>query len=154
MWWEIPAYRVRAYLRNRTAREGRRRRESSAGPSFYRVQGELRLRGRRGETRGQAVSCRLILNDFGPESVRVFCSRQLPAGSRVELVIEQPRPFYVEAKVVSCDTYSASEAIISSAPHRHRVELSYVFFSDDERRAVLQFWRRLTSFFHRRVGSA
>ncbi len=154
MWWEIPEYRIRAYLRNKSSREDKRKQESATGPSLYRVQGEIRERGSNRDSRAEPVSCRLILNDFGPTGVRVFCARRLQIGRRVEFVIEHPRPFYVEAKIASCVTYSDREAIISRFPHRHRVELSFIFFSEEERHAVLQYWRRLTSYFHRRVGSA
>jgi len=141
--WEIPRYRIRAYLRSvRQTRTRDREKLDRSTIHFKRVKVDLRL----GDGFGmpvQVVPARAILNDLNIRGLKIFTQMPLEPGTDLSLAIEQPRYFFVRAKVRNCYTLPYDTRIMSETPFIYRVHLSFQFASGAEQAAVDSYCRQL-----------
>jgi hypothetical protein len=136
--WDVPRYRIRAYV------QGLRR---ARAWKALKPQNSLRIRRTQAEilvTEGfaspaEVVTCRLILNELTPAGVHVYSSRYFVPGQIIALTVHAPRFFYVQATVVSCAKRSLDHRVLSDDPQSYRVDLKFLFASNEERRAVREY---------------
>lgn len=131
MSWDVPNYRIRAYVRGLRTVATKKRRLLEMPFHMRRVSGLIKV------TDGAAlapdlVPARLILNDLTPKGARIFTSYPLMPGQQIQLTLEHPEYFYVRAQVVHCAQVSVSNKILSPQSFHHRIEIRFTFESDLE----------------------
>jgi hypothetical protein len=141
--WEVPKYRVRAYLRS--LRESRRRQQEKIRRSsmvFKRARAEVRVSdGFTGQI--ELYPARVILNDFTHFGLKIFTQKALRPGTEVALTLEEPRYFYIRGKVRWCHDLPFDQRVLTDQPYRHRVWIDFNFSSSAEETAVESYCRQL-----------
>ncbi|MCM2322385.1 MAG: PilZ domain-containing protein [Oligoflexia bacterium] len=147
--WDVPIYRIRAYVRKL---KKSRRSSGLLNPSpaatartrhLDRAPVQLLIRGGLGADHA-LVRASVVLHDISPRGLFLFTSSNVAVGEKVTLVIEQPRTFYVQGRIVVCKCLSLRQSILSSeAPFPYRVGILFEFRSAAEQRAVQQYCEQL-----------
>jgi hypothetical protein len=141
--WEIPKYRIRAYLRSvENTRKQKKKAVSRDGIHLKRVHVELRSGdGFTGPT--TIITARAVLNDMSLLGLKVFTSMPLNPGMELAITIEHPRYFYVRGVVRYCHEVNYESRILSSNPFNHRVYIQFIFNSAAEEIAVESYCRQI-----------
>lgn len=141
--WDVPDHRIKAYL------QSLKRPKQSRSPSRFKakfhvrkVNAELREL-EMTEAQDLTIPARALLNDFGPTSIKLFTQTKLRPGHELALTLEAPRRFYVQARVVSCQEIPHAARILSDRPAHYRVELEFLFESQEEAEAVSTYSDRI-----------
>jgi hypothetical protein len=141
--WEVPKYRVRAYLRSlRDSRKREQERRDRGRFHFKRTRAELKV----GDTfsgRTEILSARVVLNDFSSTGLRIFTSEPLAPGTEVALTLEEPRYFYVRGRVRWCHPLPFERRVMTQQPFSYRVGIEFQFSSIAEEAAVENYCRHL-----------
>lgn len=136
--WDHGAFRGRSVsVKSRQDRERRKRRRISLRRTEVRIQVLKGFPHRVVES----VAARVILNDITPRGVTVFADHGLAIGALVDLVIEQPRRFYVKGRVISSHQANLHQTVLSPNPLPFRVSIAFEFMSSQERETTERYCR-------------
>jgi hypothetical protein len=134
--WDIPKYRIRAYLRSvRSHRRREREKSRDPGLHFRRVRVELRLPDDFGAAT-RVVPAKAILNDLTPKGLKVFTPVALEPGTELAITIQAPQYFFIRARVMFCHELGYDPRVLTATPSRYRVGLTFSFQSLGEEAAV------------------
>ncbi len=138
MSWEVPRYRIRAYIRGLKKLETITRNRKKRGYKLRRTLAELKV------IEGAAypvdvVQARVVLNDISSHGLMLFCSRPLREGQLMAITIQEPYLFYAQGKVMSCHQLSLKTSILTDEPFPYRVQIKFEFHSLFERNAVRMY---------------
>ncbi len=144
--WEIPRYRIRAYLRSVKSSRGRTREQTASQRRihFKRVYCELRT-GDGFSNTTSIIPARAILNDLTVHGLRIFTPVALQPGQELAITIEHPRYFYVRAVVSYCHELPYDSRVLSQSPCNFRLGVNFVFASSAEEIAVENYCKLLYS---------
>ena len=106
-------------------KDGKRER-SRVTVAMKRAPGELRV-----EHNNQKVRCRVFLHDITPGGVGLFCESRIDVDSKVELVIEVPKPLYLKARITWCCEAGTTSHVISAKNFAYRAGLEFIFDSKE-----------------------
>lgn len=158
--WNVPTYRIRAYVRGlRRGSQGRR--QAHPFPFHYkRTRAEIALqttdsatlRIAHGDGERPAIQASLVLNDFSPRGSFLFSAEQIQLGQRVYLTIHGPKRFFIRGRVVLCKRMSFHATTLTSGEtYPYRVGILFDFQSIDERIAVKKYYDELSSKYLRSI---
>jgi hypothetical protein len=142
--WEVPRFRVRAYVRAL----GQRRLERSVQAElkstvhFKRTQAQIITQAGFGVA-ATIVPARVVLNDLQPSEITLFSAQAFTVGDSVAFMLEQPHPFYVKGKIAYCRTFEVGPRIKAAQHFPFRVKIVFEFLSQDEAEAVREYCREL-----------
>lgn len=143
--WEVPKYRIRAYLRSvQTQRKRARDRVDRETPHLQRVRVELRMFEGLG-TPPTLVTGRALLNDLTTRQLKLFTAEPLEIGAALSLTIRTPQPFFVNARVAFCHEAPFTTRVLTETPLRYRVGVVFQFRTANETSAVEEFVTLLQS---------
>jgi len=136
------------YRAQRRAKESERKRAKSRDKQLKirKVDAELRLHADF-QSEAETVSARMVLNDFLSEGASLFVEHPVPTGYRVSLTLQEPKSFYVRGEVVECTEVASPFRVISSQAYPFRVTIRFILESDDERKAVEQYYDEIRADF-------
>ncbi|HUP55862.1 MAG TPA: hypothetical protein VM598_00305, partial [Bdellovibrionota bacterium] len=130
--WDVPRYRIRAYVRALKRARSARKHPREFEVHFKRVKAELRIiEGFASKT--APTPARLILNEMTPLGTYVFARSPFREGQIVELTLNDPKLFYVKGRILSCDKMNPDSVIMSEDPVPYRVAIAFTFQSLYER---------------------
>lgn len=87
---------------------------------------------------------RVLLSDVTPSGVGVFAQSPVFPGSTISLTIPMKQPFYARARVTWCrEVLERNSSIVSENNFRFRLGLQFVFESEQDRKAALDFYNHL-----------
>ena len=138
MSWEVPRYRIKAYIRGLRRLESHAKKYKKAPFRLRRTLAELKI------IEGSAfppdiMHARVVLNDISPWGLMLFTSTPLREGQVIAITIQEPYLFYAQGKVMSCHPASLSARILTENPHPYRVQIKFEFHSLFERNAVRMY---------------
>lgn len=160
--WEIPKYGLRAYLH---ARDIERRREQErklrrlihfkrVGAEIRVVENVRRLRAVSDEDEGHEIlSGRVVLNDLNETGLKIYAAQPLTLGTKVSVILSEPRYFYVNARVVWSEELPPNFRVLAQTPLQYRIWVRFEFTSEDERISVLNYRNEIFEKFLYRDGS-
>ncbi len=137
--WDVPRYRVRAYLRSvRASKQRERERKERSQYHMKQVRAELRI----GDSFNQALellTAKVVLNDVTHQGMKLFVNEPLLPGTQVSLTIEEPRYFYAKANVLWCHPVTLNQRVLHREPLNFRVGLEFLFSSMTEQMAIRNY---------------
>src|SRR4051812_41092771 len=86
---------------------------------------------------------RVILNDFSPTSIGLFSERGLDLGQEVALTLSEPTRVYLKARVTKCADMNTESHVIREKSFGVRLVLTFIFESDEERKAIERYSREI-----------
>jgi hypothetical protein len=132
--WQAPSQRVRA-LTNAKKRE----RDKARRPiHIKRVMGQLKILGALG-SEPVIAEARVLLNDMTSKGVGLFCGIGLATGQEISITIQEPKQFFIKAKVMWCQEYNSESHILSKVSYAFRVGVQFVFSTPEEEKAVADY---------------
>lgn len=90
-----------------------------------RVVADIKQIDRQGNSIGDAMEIRLLLNEFTPTGLAFFSTVQLPIDELVLLSVQSPQALTVRARVVSCRENPTNVRILSKTPFPYRVGVEF-----------------------------
>ena len=118
---------------------GSKRKEKKAVP-LARVRAEIQL-----ESTKDIIEGRVFLSDLHASGVGLFVEKKLDRGETLSIVIEQPKHLFLKASVTSCSLYSLDKKVISAENFNYRVQVKFIFESDEEKDEVRKYCAELFS---------
>jgi hypothetical protein len=149
--WEVPSHRIRAYVRARKEAKARISALYPAGDFSDRGAEKLHLRRVRAQLKISdgygglqhgiqgILPARVLLNDFGAKTLKLFTPTALRPGQVISISIEAPRQFYARAQVIACHSVPSETRIITEMPYGFRVAVAFLFDNDVEREIVRRY---------------
>jgi len=130
--WQSPSQRKRAMLlaRERQKSKGRKRLK------LQRVRAELKIVDKL-ET--SVTEARVVLTDITPQGLGLFATMPLPVGQEVALTLEQPKRFYVRARVTACLEHDVESHVMTHDRYSFRISVEFVFATAAERAEVEKY---------------
>jgi hypothetical protein len=142
--WDVPRYRIRAYLRNLKQANLKRKAGRRHVLHVRRADGQIRIiEGL--ATSIDAIPAKIILNDFFPTHMTLYTSIPLLEGQQVSVTLSHPRVFFVKGRIVNCSNQRIGSRVLSTNPFQHRLQVVFEFQSSYERNAVLRFYKELVA---------
>ena len=141
--WDIPRYRIRAYLKARRVSQAKRAEKPQLALHFKRTQAEIRFVSRPGTT-PQTARAIVILNDLRTEGITVFSNQGFQADQLVQITVSAPRLFYVTGRVTYCRVFEFGSRVVSREAFPYRVKIHFDFRSQHEREAVKMYIEELS----------
>ncbi len=142
--WEVPRYRVRAYIRKKQKAKTQVSSDLKSGPRLHlrRVRAQIKI------VEGLAIlekafQARVLLNDFGQTGLRLFSSERLRPGQDIVIALDRPKEFYVRARVLWCFDAPRSGRVLSESNFNYRVGVEYLFSSSNEEASVKEYCQYL-----------
>jgi hypothetical protein len=137
--WEVPKYRISAYLRSvQTQRKREKDRVDRETMHLQRVRVELRMFEGLGAP-PTLISGRALLNDLTARQLKLFTSEPLETGATLSLTICTRQPFFVNARVAFCHEAPFTTRVLTETPLRYRVGIVFQFRTANEAAAVEEF---------------
>jgi hypothetical protein len=136
--WDIPRFRIRAYVKS--LQDRRKRAEAGRRPPlhFRRTEAQLTRLGVLG-AQAEIAHGRVVLNDLRPNQLTLFTNQPLEEGLRIALTITHPEPFYVKARVRYCRAFEVFPRIVARETYPYRVKLEFFFDNEAERETVERY---------------
>ncbi len=151
--WEIPRFRIRAYVKAiQKQRSDRRAASNKNNTRMKRTQAQLITSNGFGVP-VTIIPARVVLNDMQPTEMALFATEPFEEGSVINLTIEEPRRFFITGRVVSCFSNEANTRILTQQAYHYRIRLRFLFNSMEEVVAVKEYCEYLNRVELRRVGS-
>lgn len=85
------------------------------------------------------LNARIVLNDFKPTGVEVYCTGKLTKGQKIALTLDHPKRFYSNGVILWCEELQLGHRIISENPFSFRVGIQFTFASDEEKKTVAEY---------------
>ena len=139
--WDVPSYRIRAYLRATKNPTAARKRTRSV-LHCKRVEAEIRIHDGFG-TPSIIIPARVILNDLTATSIKVFCDRPLFPGQMVSITLKAPRAVYLRGEVRYSQNINPSLRVISNTPYHYRLGIVFTFTNLTEQEAISEYSSRV-----------
>ena len=137
--WQAPNQRVRAI-----AQAKRRERERARRPlHIKRVSAELKVL-TLPSAAPMVTDARVLLNDFSPKGLGLFCGRPLGVGQEVAITLESPRRIYVRGRIVWCQEYDCESHVLSQRSYSYRIGVQFTFETVEEQKAIKAFCDELS----------
>ncbi len=137
--WQSPSQRNRALAGAKQRERDRLRRAIH----INRVQVELHHASPEGpET---VIQARVLLNDLNPTGFNLYSTQNLSPGVTVTLVLNEPRLFEIEAKVLWCQDQPSAHHILSPNAYTYRVTLELRFADDTKKVEFEKFCQEVTA---------
>lgn len=133
--WDIPRYRIRAYLKGLHRSRNEPRPNPAASLRLQRTQAEILVKGGLGDP-ARIILASVVLNDLAPESLTVFAGEGLRLGEQVQVTIRLPRLFFVSGQVTYSRAFNLEPRVFSREAFPYRLRIEFSFRSEDERQAV------------------
>ncbi|MEK6577674.1 MAG: hypothetical protein AABZ55_00480 [Bdellovibrionota bacterium] len=137
--WQSSKNKGKSSIKRRTAGRGRRTLH------LKRVIGEVKLTGTTQPP--QIHKVRIILNDFTPKGLGLFCSSPLMVGQDIAITLEHPKRMYVCGRITWCQEHDPDSHVMSNNPFPYRAGVLFVFNNAEEETAVKAFCKDLTEEF-------
>ena len=137
--WQAPSQRVRA-LTNAKKRERERQRRPI---HIKRVVGQLKIMGALG-TEPVIAEARVLLNDMNTKGVGFFCGVAIAHGQEISLTIDEPKRFFIRAKVAWCQEFNTESHVLSKVSYAYRIGVHFIFASPEEEKAVADYCDEIT----------
>lgn len=143
--WQAAGYRYRTRLRVQQILKKRETDRKVRNSIHYkRVRVELRPESGNATSLG-VIEARALLNDFTPEGFRVFVPHPMRIGQELALTLDEPRRFYIRARVVWCNSVPLTNRVLTQVPLMFRVGLQFIFRTEAERLAVQSYCAKVYS---------
>ncbi len=145
--WQSPSARTRA------AQAIRRKERERTKPRLrlLKVRADLKILEQTREP--QIAECRVVMNDFNPQGVTLFSSVPLMVGDEVALTLEDPKQFYIKARIVSCQEFDVNSKVLAQNTFSYRIGMQFKFESEAERAEVRAYCDQITAeLFVRKAG--
>ena len=138
MAWDVPVYRIHAYVQSLNRRRAAGRKKAQAEYHLKRAHAELQiLHGTPGlRSANEVLHANIMLNDIRPRGLQVFSHQSLPFGQKVSIAIPAHRGFFAHGRVIGCEPLSTRITPASGTAPRYRVVIAFEFQSIDERLAI------------------
>ncbi len=117
----------------------------TAGLKIKRVPAQLQLTGTKGETIGEALETRIVLNDFAPTGVKVFVPKPLGVGQTVTLNLELPTSLTVKGRIRVCQDQLHQLRTFSPHALTHWVWMEFEFSSGAEETILKDYCHQLSA---------
>ena len=101
---------------------------------FKRLPGELQI-----EHSRQVVRCRVLLTDISPSGVGIFIENAVDIGSRVTLVLEQPKHLFLKGEIMWCSLFNLHPHVITAEHFKYRAGMHFTFDSPTAEREFQEF---------------
>lgn len=112
---------------------------------FHRTDIQIRPKSSHPSKPTEPVYGRILLNEFTPVGLVFFAKGHLPIHEQVSLVIESPRKFYCNAKVIWTKEMSKEASVFSKDKFQIRIGLQFEFKSQEERNSAYNFFEELNN---------
>lgn len=137
MFWNVPTYRIRAYLRKKRKAEVKKQ-----VPGFEihikRSKAQIAVGG--GFTSNRVVlPATVVLNDITLRGLFLFSAHPIDLGQTVTLTVESPKALFVRGRVVACNRLSLQTAVISETVFPYRVGILFEFRGIEDRIAIKKY---------------
>ncbi len=133
--WDVPNYRIRAYIRTIRASRAKEEKTASAPLHFKRVEAQVRvLEGLASAT--DTIPARIVFNDFSAKGLKLFSPVPFFPGQTIAIAIEAPISFYIKGKVLGCREVPRGTQVLTQVPYDFRVTVQFQFRSQSEQDAV------------------
>ena len=141
MAWDVPVYRIHAYVQSLNRQRAARRKKARAEFHLKRARAELQLlHGTQGlRTAKDVLHANIMLNDIRPRGLQVFSHQSIPFGQKVSISIPAHRGFFAHGRVIGCEPLSPRITPASGVTPKYRVVIAFDFESIDERLAIKNF---------------
>jgi len=145
--WDFPSLKARMSLRRAKKYGGLI--EQKARPKLTlhirRVPAQIRPLGPHATETSSVIPANLILNDLTPRGVALFTTEALQVDRVVELTFEEPRQFFIRARVRACNTIVIDRKIITKQVYPFRILLEFEFDASVEHEAVRRLYHEIQS---------
>ncbi len=137
--WEVPRYRIKAYLRQLRKGRSETDRDGKARFHYMKVRGQLAVVEGFGRT-PEIIGVSLLLNDLSYNGVWLFSSKPLLPGQGIRLTLQYPTDFFVAGVILSCSQTLRPFSVLSNgSSFPHRVHIKFNTQSTDELVDVRKF---------------
>ena len=129
--WQAPNQRIRAIQNQRKREQAKARRVIH----IRKVNAEIKVMAN--PAAPVIAQAQLVLNDFSPAGLSVFCDRPLLVGDEVAVSVQSPFRTYLRGRIASCQDFpSSSHVIAQTRDFRYRVGIRFVFENEEEAKTV------------------
>lgn len=73
------------------------------------------------------VKARALLNDFSNNGIVLYADHSLAPNLELNLVMEHPKSFQIQAKVIWCQYQTSSNHVITAQPFAYRIGIAFRF---------------------------
>lgn len=121
-------------------RKGPSQKAKSNPKHLRRTTAQIKFAGQLGsKTKPEVIMARLILNDFTPKGICLFCTKAVAPGREVSITIDEPKQFFAKGRIVSSQEVASSSRVITKKKFSHRVKVEFVFDSDEQAKQVEEY---------------
>jgi hypothetical protein len=93
------------------------------------------------------IHSRMILNDFGPKGLGVFCSRSIAPGKEIQITLKDPREIQLKAKVMWCQEQVRTSQIMTEQHFGNRIGVEFIFGSPEDETKIKEFYNEISKIF-------
>jgi hypothetical protein len=134
--WNVLRHQIRAYVENLKKQRDNKR----AGPQIHikRTRAEIMINQGLGKP-PLVYPARVVLNDLRPVGIFLFTTAAFPLNQAVAFTMEEPKRFYVNGRIRSCQTLILDRKVISEENYQYRVGIEFEFQSKAEVESVRRY---------------
>lgn len=82
------------------------------------------------------LNTRIVLNDFKPTGVKIYCNERLTKGQTISLTLDHPKRFFSKGVILWCEELQLSSRVITENPFNYRIGIQFTFDSEEEQKTV------------------
>ena len=136
--WQAPNQKTRSFGSSKKRNKDRLDRHFH----LKRVQAELKILGVL-DAPPKLFEARVLLNDLSPKGLGLFTIEPLVIGQEVALTLEEPKRFYIKARVVWCNEYDSDTHVLTDHAFSYRVGLEFSYETQEEEKGVIDYCEEL-----------
>ena len=147
--WEVPRYRIRAYVRAKRRSAWARRDRDQREIHFRKTAAEVRRITATSALGTPSMSpptpAVVVLNELSAQGVYLFSATPIIAGQQINLTIAYPKLFFVRGRVVGCQRLFSDGRVMQNNRLGYRITIEFEYQSLYEREQVRIYCRELAA---------